>query len=200
MKKTPLVRGMIELFPWGRIEKDGTFVADLAKAQFDVLGATGFGYWSQAGGLNPHLVNPGIIDGGQLTSQTNILAQIAAACAPPAGYMHGYQLLSDQHLDDLSGWKLTPRLVPRLDFSATTKEPPQLASKVDIVDWSSWYEWRGLPKESPAALLMHYPMSVYQLLVHILKVADPKAGSRNDRIPLNVQYLGAEVELNFIPL
>ncbi|KAJ6572604.1 hypothetical protein B0H10DRAFT_1007389 [Mycena sp. CBHHK59/15] len=48
---------------------------------------------------------------------------------------------------------------------------------------------------------MHYPMSIYWLLVDTLQVVDPKTGSAEGaRVQLNVQYIGAEVELNFLPL
>ncbi|KAJ7176407.1 hypothetical protein C8R43DRAFT_1198094 [Mycena crocata] len=57
-----------------------------------------------------------------------------------------------------------------------------LAFKVEVKGWASRYAWRRLPLESPAALLMHYSMSIYWLLVDALN------------------YIGAEVELNFISL
>jgi hypothetical protein len=46
-----------------------------------------------------------------------------------------------------------------------------IASSVDVVDWKLWYQWRSLPLESPAALLMHYPLSLCQLQRVTLLVA-----------------------------
>jgi hypothetical protein len=48
-------------------------------------------------------------------------------------------------------------------------------------------------------LMMDYPMSVYHLLVDILKVVDV-GSAPNERKTLDVHYIGAEVELNFLPL
>ncbi|KAJ8087279.1 hypothetical protein PM082_006109 [Marasmius tenuissimus] len=47
---------------------------------------------------------------------------------------------------------------------------------------------------------MDFPLSVYQMLVHCLKVTSPNSGSPGKRIPLNVHLLGVEVELNYVPL
>ncbi|KAG6381352.1 hypothetical protein JVT61DRAFT_5762 [Boletus reticuloceps] len=47
---------------------------------------------------------------------------------------------------------------------------------------------------------MHYPLTVYHLLVNVLKVASPSRGSPESRQTLDVHYLGAEVELNMLPL
>lgn len=74
-------------------------------------------------------------------------------------------------------------------------------TKVEVKDWDSWYRWRRLPKESPAALLMTFPVSVYWMLAEVLKIADPKKGTvEGEFIPLVVHYIGAEAELNFLPL
>ncbi|KAG2368235.1 hypothetical protein BDR07DRAFT_1478305 [Suillus spraguei] len=170
MEKVPQVQALLKQFPWGRIEKDGTFAEPLVRALHNVLGAEGFGYWSIPGGSNPHLKHA-----------SDPPRPAGAPCIDDAkGFEHGYMLLSDKLSTDETGWKLEKRLIPRLVFELGTE--PKLASKVDIVDWDSWYKWRNLPKESPAALLMHYPLTVYQLLA------------------LHVHYIGAEVELNMLPL
>lgn len=50
-------------------------------------------------------------------------------------------------------------------------------------------------------MLMSFPMSVYWILVEVLKIADPKKGSfDSDPISLTIHYIGAEKELNFLPL
>lgn len=197
MKKAPGVRAIVAQFPWGRVEKDGSFAAEIARARFDVLGGTDYGFWSQAAGLPPHHTAHQDPDG--LAFKQKLMAAVAAATALPSNYQHGYQLLTNSLLNDEEGWKLTPDLIPRLKFDAA-HSPPRLVSDVDIVDWRSWYDWRGIPKESPAALLLHYPLTVYQMLVHVLKVADPKAGTASSRRDIRLHYLGAEIELNFIPL
>lgn len=190
MEKVPLVQAIVKQFPWGRIEKDGTFAEDFILAYFGVLGHEGFGYWSTPGGSMPHMENPDAI--GPLPPMT------LGTIAPQQGYQHGYLLLLKEHLDEKEGWKLEERLIPKLHFDPGTE--PAIASSVNVTDWKSWYQWRGLPMESPAALLMHYPMTVYQLLVHVLHVAHPSRNSAQRRQFLNVHYPGPEIELNMIPL
>lgn len=187
MEKVPLVQALLKQFPWGRIETDGTFAEPLVRAYYNVLGARGFGYWSTPGGSNPHLQHPSHSSHSGALHIDN-----------EQGYEHGYMLLSDGMLTDETGWKLEKRFIPRLTFEPSTE--PEIAHKADIVDWNSWYNWRNLPKESPAALLMHYPLSVYQLLVHVLHVTGPNRNSPENRQALNVHYVGAEVELNMLPL
>ncbi|KAK7691405.1 hypothetical protein QCA50_004804 [Cerrena zonata] len=117
-------------------------------------------------------------------------------------HLDGKDILKQKHLTDVEGWKLPPNLIPYRNFAAPNAKRPVLVTEFDedITDWDKWYRWRGLPKESPAALLMHFPMSTYQLLVHCLDVTDPKLGRPEKRISLEVHIIGLEVELNFLPI
>jgi hypothetical protein len=197
MLRVPEVTAILLQFPWGRLEKDGAFQIDIARGRFKVLGANGFGYWSHRGGPVAHLPTGSIAESiAKQGSAGNLVAQMAKSF----DYLDGTVLLEAQYPSDRDGWKLEPELIPFLKFSSLWA-PPRLATKAEIKDWDSWYAWRRLPKESPAALLMDFPMSIYWLLVNTLRVADPKAGSPDgSRIKLNVQYIGAEGELNFLPL
>lgn len=185
MEKVALVQAILKQFPWGRVEKDGTFAEPVVRAYYNVLGARGFGYWSTPLDNNPQPSQPSH-------------SSRALRVAHDEAYEHGYMLLSDEMLTDETGWKLEKRFIPQLTFEPGTE--PEVASNADIVDWDAWYKWRNLPKESPAALLMHYPLSVYQLLVHVLQVTGPRRNSPESRQALDVHYLGAEVELNMLPL
>ncbi|KAL4069501.1 hypothetical protein J3A83DRAFT_3572948 [Scleroderma citrinum] len=189
MEKVPLVQAILKQFPWGRVEKDGTFADQFIYAYFGVLGHEGFGYWSIPGGNIPHVDNPDAI-GSTIPNPIKV--------APQQGYQHGYMLLFNEHLDEKAGWKLEERLIPKLQFDSGTE--PAIASSVQVTDWKSWYQWRNLPLESPAALLMHYPLTVYQLLVPVLHLTSPSRNSAERRQTLNVHYLGPEVELNMLPL
>ncbi|KAF8559266.1 hypothetical protein OG21DRAFT_1403484 [Imleria badia] len=188
MLRVPEVRAILKLFPWGKLESDGTFPESLIRAYFSVLGAQGYGYWSEAGGTAPHQVQPNTR--GNHDSPFSV--------DPVESYQDGYLLLLDRHLDDKAGWKLEDRLIPKLHFEPGCE--PVIGSSADVVDWKSWYQWRSLPFDSPAALLMHYPLTVYHLLVNVLKVASPSRGSAECRQTLDIHYLGAEVELNMLPL
>jgi hypothetical protein len=63
-------------------------------------------------------------------------------------------------------------------------------------NWTSYYEWRGLPLKSLAALLLHWPLSIYRLL-YLLGLVSSE-GSRNKRRKLNIHYLGVEVRSSII--
>jgi len=188
MLRVPEVRAILKLFPWGKLESDGTFSESLIRAYFGVLGAQGNGYWSEAGGSAPHQVQPNTRGNHDSPYRVN----------PVESYQDGYLLLLDRHLDDKAGWKLEDKLMPKLHFEPGCE--PLIGSSANVVDWQSWYQWRSLPFDSPAALLMNYPLTVYHLLVNVLKVASPSRGSSESRQTLDVHYLGAEVELNMLPI
>ncbi|KAI0036075.1 hypothetical protein K488DRAFT_36038, partial [Vararia minispora EC-137] len=187
MQRAPAVCAVLALFPWGRLESDGTFNAHIARARFGVLGGTGTGFWSARGGPAPH---------------RNEHERLRAGF----GFEHldGHDLLcASGHLSDEEGWRLPPALIPYRDFSGAgmTRVPPLVTGLVDGVhDWASWYAWRGLPFGSPAALLMHYPLTVYHLLTSVLGVIDPRAGKGDKTRKVCVHLLGVEVELNFLPI
>jgi hypothetical protein len=201
MLRVPVFTAILRQFPWGRLEKDGAFCFDIARGRFKVLGSKGFGYWSHRGGPIPHLPTGSAAE-EHIRRQwhANGMGRMMEDMTSAFNYLDGSVLLEAQHLTDREGWKIEPELIPFLKFSSLWT-PPRLASDVEIKDWDGWYAWRRLSKESPAALLLNYPMSIYWLLVDTLRVADPKAGSPNGpRMELNVQYIGAEGELNFLPL
>ncbi|KAJ7639138.1 hypothetical protein FB45DRAFT_421647 [Roridomyces roridus] len=196
MLRKPHFTQLLLQFPWGRLENDGTFNDGLARARFKVLGIERSGFWSHNGGPNSHQFEHEPDTTRQRGDWDTKMEEISARFT----YVNGTPLFETKHYSDRAGWKLEPaKLIPFRNFSAEQR-PPRLASESTIVDWNSWYAWRGLSKESPAALLMHFPMSVYWLLVHTLGIADPKAGSPESRVQLKVHYIGAEVELNFLPL
>lgn len=188
MLRVPELRAILKLFSWGKLESDGTFAESLIRAYFGVLGVNGYGYWSEAGGSAPHQLQPNTMGNHDNPFCVN----------PVESYQDGYLLLLDRHLDDKAGWKLEDRLIPKLYFEPGCE--PRIASPANVVDWTSWYQWRSLSFDSPAALLMHYPLTVYHLLVNVLSVTSPSHGSFEDRQTLNIHYLGAEVELNMLPL
>ncbi|KAJ7440285.1 hypothetical protein B0H11DRAFT_1827949 [Mycena galericulata] len=115
-------------------------------------------------------------------------------CAPDAGYLPGFLLLERQHLRERAGWKLLDPETPWLDFSFGGK-PPKTGSFEQ--NWASYYNWRGLPIKSPAALLLHWPMTVYRLLTIAGVVPQPASETRRQ---LTVHMLGVEKEVDFLPI
>ncbi|KAK1226856.1 hypothetical protein PQX77_010160 [Marasmius sp. AFHP31] len=199
MQRLPETQAVVKSFPWGRVETDGSFSFDIARGRFKVLGASDHGYWSHRGGPVPHQ-SAGDLGG---MSASVPYAQLMRTMLKSFDHLDGKDLLKKKHLTDLEGWRLSNRsLIPLRDFSAAPEQRPVLVTKFEggVLDWDSWYKWRKLSKGSPAALLMDFPLSVYQMLVHCLKVTSPNSGSPKKRIPLNIHLLGVEVELNYLPL
>ena len=91
--------------------------------------------------------------------------------------------------------------VPLYSFEGADSErvPTMVDPEKDLKDWASWYAWRKLPMASPAALLMSFPLSVYQLLARVLALVATDS-SPEKRQKLEVHYLGVERELNIVPL
>lgn len=185
-------------FPWGRLEKDGTFNFDIARGRFGVLGAKGHGYWSHRGGPLP---DPHSHKGLASAVKDNGFVSAFSILFGSFDHLDGADLRQNQHLTDEQGWRLDPNLIPHLNFPSADKRPILVTEFAPVIkDWDSWYLWRGLSKESPAALLMTSPMSVYWMLVHCLEVTKPDAGSPASRKLLTVHLLAADVELNYLPL
>lgn len=197
MQRLLKTQNVLKSFPWGRLETNGTFNLDIARGRFSVLGSSGYGYWSHRGGTAPHAV-----EGFETGASSAPYAQSLRNSLKNLDHLDGNDLLKPNHLSDEQGWKLSPEFIPYRDFSKNEGRRPLLVTKFDggVVDWDSWYRWRKIPKISPAALLMNFPMSVYHMLVNCLKVTSPNAGCKSRRVNLNFHLLGVEVELNFVPL
>lgn len=194
MLRLPSFQSIILSFPWGRLESDGTFNEEIARGRFNVLGGSDFGFWSQRGGPVTH-VNQG------MNKVNTPLDAFIKPMLDKLNHMDGKDLLRDAHLMDFQGWKLPPRLIPHREFFSSETRPELITTLGNPMDgWDAWYSWRKLSKESPAALLMNYPLSAFRMLTHCLNLTSPGAGSPSKRVPLHIHLIGAEVELNYIPL
>ena len=184
MKRHPYFTSQLKQFPWARIELDGTFNHRIFEARLGVYGpGIKFGFWSVP-------VAPDMHDKREELPH-------------PEGYIHGEMMLQQQWPGDIDTWKLghlnaKGDIIPRLSFT-TEFPPPSRVEPGQIKDWQSWYTWRGLSMASPAALLMHYPLSVYHILVDILQIAKYRDISTECQA-LQIHYIGAEKELNHLPL
>jgi hypothetical protein len=196
MPLLPHFRAQLTQFPWGRFERDGTSSEKFVRARFGVLDSdyAKAGFWAIPERLNPHdisedpLFSGGVQSFMQPKDNTNL-----------KGYTHGRMMLAEEWPSDVEGWKLDDEtLIPHIFFTGDFS-PPARVRRGQISDWKSWYEWRGLSLESPAAILMAHVLTVYYLLTETLKVVDPHRPSREKQV-VDVHYLGAETELNFLPL
>lgn len=206
MGRVPQFQRVDSQFPWLRSESDGVFLADLFKARLKLLGSgSSYGWWSVRYEEQPH--DHGEAELHKLRSTPGIAAALFEPSTwhattikrpVPGAYMHGEVMLGEIWPTDVEGWKIKEEWVSKLFFDERIS-PPKAPLPGQVKDWESWYEWRGLSVESPAALLMDYPLSVYHLLVNVLKVVEH--ARLNERgAELVVHYLGAEIELNFLPL
>ncbi|KAG6910469.1 hypothetical protein DXG01_010394 [Tephrocybe rancida] len=154
-------------FPWAKPQKDGTYGFMIFRASCNLLGSgREFGWWTQE-----------------------------PCCGDKSRYISGFHLLEEEHLSDSAGWILPPAQTPWLDFTFGLGKPPTSPPPTEH-SWSEYYQWRGLPLSSPAALLLHWPLSVYRLL-HLLGFAAQRPPKRRF---LTVYLLGIETEVNFLPI
>jgi hypothetical protein len=79
--------------------------------------------------------------------------------------------------------------MPWLTFSEGQKAPS--FPLVFEQNWMSYYKWRGLPLKSPAALLLHWPLSMYRLLYLLGFVPKDPGGPEHRK--LTIHWLGIEV-------
>ena len=185
MERLPYFRSVFHQFPWARTESDGTCSHSHLQARFGVLGSDlSVGYWCSPCRFSPH------------DEPRKVNGKSKKAAKP---YQHGAVLLGNKWPSDIEAWCLkNQEHVPRLHF-LDENQAPEKPQPGQVKDWTSWYQWRGLSLDSPAALMMDYPLSVYHLLVDVLKVVDIERSTGKQQTLL-VHYLGAEVEINFLPL
>ncbi|KAK7472199.1 hypothetical protein VKT23_000321 [Stygiomarasmius scandens] len=196
MTRLPQTQAIVKQFSWGRIESDGTFNRDIARGRFGVLGGDDVGFWSHKGGPVPHQQRGPFSPENTSGGYSAMVARLFTAF----DHLDGKDLLKAKHLSDEEGWELPSNLIPHRDFTSADRRPVLVTDFGEVKDWDSWYRWRKLPKDSPAALLIDFPLSVYQLVVNCLRVTNAKKGSPDRRIPVHIQMLGVEVELNYLPL
>ncbi|KAJ9563907.1 hypothetical protein OSB04_009067 [Centaurea solstitialis] len=63
--------------------------------------------------------------------------------------------------------------------------------KNQLYSWNDYYEWRGIPLDSPVAVLLHWPLTIYQAI----QVATEKQLIPTTTDELCIHYLGPEKEL-----
>lgn len=194
MKDGPLFQQSLSIFPWKKVESDGTFNDPFCAARFGLLDEDfrKVGLWAMNGGFitSDDESDPYHISKYQETLQ-------ASGIDPLKHAMFGAILLGSKKLTDMELWRLPANLIPRLEFGDRYPPPRRLEGN-DIVDWKTWHEWRSVPFQSPVSLVLHYPLSIFHILVNVLKVVDLSAKPK-ERRKLRVHLLGAECELNVLP-
>jgi hypothetical protein len=113
---------------------------------------------------------------------------------------HSKGVPSDELLDapwspltEEEGWRLPKEFVPTLalqNSNACPSFPPTFEP-----NWTSYYEWRRLPISSPAAMLLHWPLSVYACLKELGLLSSNNVDCRRK---LTVFYVGARVDCRLL--
>ncbi|KAJ7115964.1 hypothetical protein C8R44DRAFT_598642, partial [Mycena epipterygia] len=83
------------------------------------------------------------------------------------------------------GWRLQPEHIPSLALHNPDTCPKFPSTFEDT--WRSYYQWRGLPMSSPAAILLQWPMSVYVCLKELGLVPENPAHPRQK---VTIFYVG----------
>ncbi|XP_072984912.1 uncharacterized protein [Typha latifolia] len=80
-------------------------------------------------------------------------------------------------------WNLPSFLCPCLD--------PQSSISTPLSSWKDYYQWRCLPFNSPVALLLHWPLTLY----HCFQLSAVQSSISEVGDKLHIHYLGPENEL-----
>jgi len=78
----------------------------------------------------------------------------------------------------------------------TSHIPPNtsLEGPVDITNWKEYYQVRGIHLDSPVALLLSFPLTVYHVIANLLKIP------RNSPEKVTIHYIGMEKEICHLPI
>ncbi|XP_021731169.1 zinc finger MYND domain-containing protein 15-like isoform X2 [Chenopodium quinoa] len=80
-------------------------------------------------------------------------------------------------------WNLPSTLVPCSDpISSLSKQ---------LSCWKEYYDWRSISLDSPVALLLHWPLTIY----YALQLNDSRIRRRDVSKLINIHYLGPDKEL-----
>ena len=100
------------------------------------------------------------------------------------------------------GFKLNEKLLPP-ERKVTTVECNNFTRDLEtnfisLKSWSEYYSLRGIPLESPVALLCTFPLTLYHSVQEYGKV--PIVVSKMLHRPMRIHVVGVEKELNFLDI
>ncbi|KAF7328841.1 hypothetical protein MVEN_02513500 [Mycena venus] len=188
IKQWPEVNAIQQLFPWStnvKSPRERPYIRNQIELLLGLKGESATkGYWREPA------VDTAIHDSDE---PFRVLS--------PAYICHGSMFLRQVLPSHAEAWTLPSAHIPHLAF-----ETPELKSRMPALhdngfvhDWATYYAWRKLDRESPVALRMDMPLTVYYLLTKVLRVVDTSQGAAKSRRTLKIHYIGAEKELNVIP-
>lgn len=145
----------------------------------DLLNNFAFSFCSDSGslGCGKHLTRCSFLASSGL--HLKALWKFECSCLSMEDSFDNYLRLND-------GWNLPTSLCP-------CNEPRSPLSTY-LRSWEDYYTWRGLPFHSPAALLLHWPLTIYHCFqLYASQSLIPAAADK-----LCIHYLGPEKELSQI--
>lgn len=166
MAKLQETQSLTAYFPWLRLTESGIFPRDQVLSALGLLGEDK-GYWSTPSSRASHAA--------QHRNQQR----------------YGVMLNRPSYPSDDQGWRLPAGEIPRLHAFSEQSCPALLGAQV-LTSWPQYYQWRGLPPSSIAALLLEFPLTLYFAITQVPRLM------RESRI--TVHLVGAEKELEFLPL
>ncbi|KAJ7608566.1 hypothetical protein FB45DRAFT_946366 [Roridomyces roridus] len=165
----PKYKAVVEQFPWTKRAHsiNGVFHFPYVLVQYGLLDMQrkNVGYWAQS-----------VMDAEQMGSEEAIEAP--------------WCVLSEEE-----GWRLPKEHIPSLKRLHEPNAVCPVFPPAFGESWASYYEWRGIPIDSIAALRLDCPLAVYACLKEMGFVSIPE-----ERRKLTVFYLGARDEIMFIPV
>ncbi len=91
-------------------------------------------------------------------------------------------------------WLLPGDEIPRWDFKSHQDVLPSFPPVFED-SWVDYHRWRNLPMSSPAALRLHWALSVFKCLEELGLVSRQAVQHDGPRKELTVYYLGVEVHI-----
>ncbi|XP_064995269.1 uncharacterized protein LOC135631483 isoform X1 [Musa acuminata AAA Group] len=88
-------------------------------------------------------------------------------------------------------WSLPSSLCPCAASATQLSTEPKSQLSSCLSCWEDYYQWRCLPLDSPVALLLHWPLTVY----HCFQLLAAQGSISEVKDELNIHYLGPEKEL-----
>ncbi|KAJ8637788.1 hypothetical protein MRB53_012055 [Persea americana] len=94
-----------------------------------------------------------------------------------------HPIASSEYLRINDDWNLPSALCPCTE--------PKDPVPINLSDWKDYYQWRCLPLHSPVALLLHWPLTIYQSI----QLSATRRSISEISGTLHIHYLGPEKEL-----
>jgi hypothetical protein len=120
-----------------------------------------------------------------------LFASLKLAQSKNEGYHAGEMLEGESFPTEAKGWLLSSGHFPVIAGLTPETQPKPLGDRI-LQSWPEYYEWRGLPADSIAAMLLHYPLSLYRAVTSCPRLLGLKR--------LVIEIVGVERQLEMIPL